>query len=93
MSSFAWMLILVLLLTLLGSGALLFITLRYYWGERGTPPARGAARRRQREEELRMRAAQIEYLQAHPREERSPNFLDNTKRSSKLPGGARSAKP
>jgi hypothetical protein len=85
MSSFAWVIVLVLLLTLLGSGALLFVTVKYYWGERGRPPARGVERRRQKEEELRLRAAQIEYLKAHPREERSPSFLDNRKRASAAP--------
>jgi hypothetical protein len=82
MSNTVWVLLLVLLLTLLGSLTLLFITVKYYWGERGTPPVRGAERRRQKEDELRLRAAQIEYLKAHPREERSPNFLDNRKIAS-----------
>jgi hypothetical protein len=80
MSSFAWVIVLVLLLTLLGSGALLFVTVKYYWGERGRPPARGVERRRQKEDELR-----LEYMKAHPREERSPSFLDNRKRASAEP--------
>jgi hypothetical protein len=83
MSSFALVLVLVLLLTLLGSLSLLFVTVKYYWGERGTPPVRGEERRRQKQAELKLRAAQIEYLKAHPREERSPSFLDNSKRSSR----------
>lgn len=81
--------VLVLLLTLLGSLALLFVTVKYYWGERGAPPARGEARRLQKQEELRLRAAQIEYLRAHPREERSPSFLDNRKRASQRPAAPR----
>ena len=89
MSSFALVLILVLLLTLLGSLALLFVTVKYYWGERGAPPARGEARRLQKEAELKLRAAQIEYLKTHPREERSPSFLDNSKRSSRPVAGSR----
>ena len=87
MSNTVWVLLLVLMLTLLGSLTLLFITVKYYWGERGAPPVRGAERRRQKEEELRLRDEQIEYLKAHPREERSPNFLDNRKIAS-TPRGA-----
>ncbi|MEP7212757.1 MAG: hypothetical protein ABI791_06765 [Acidobacteriota bacterium] len=88
MSNTAWLIILVLSLTLLGSLTLLFITVKYYWGERGGPPVRGEERRRQKEEELRLRAAQIEYLKTHPREERSPSFLDNRKIAS-APKGTR----
>lgn len=79
MSNLAWILILVLVLTLLGSGTLLFITVRYYWGDRGTPPPTGERRRRQREEELRLRAKQIEYAEAHPIKTRKPGFFDNRK--------------
>ena len=39
MSNFAWMIILTLILTALGTLVLLLITLKYYWGARGTPPA------------------------------------------------------
>jgi hypothetical protein len=53
MSSFAWMIVLVLLLTALGTLALLLTTLKYYWGERGKPPLTGEARRLQKQEELR----------------------------------------
>jgi len=79
MSSYAWVVILVLLLTVLGSVTLLFITVKYYWGERGTPPLTGAARIAQRDEELRLRAKQIEELKKRPRKPRSESFLDNTK--------------
>jgi hypothetical protein len=81
MSSFSWIIILVLLLTLVGSLALLFVTLKYYWGDRGTPPLTGAERRQQKEEELRKRERQIEYARLHPREPRSLDFFDNRKRS------------
>ena len=70
---------LVVLLTLLGSGALLFVTLKYYWGERGAPPATGEERKRQKEEELKLRAAQIEYARTHPVKPRKPDFWDNRK--------------
>src|SRR6476659_4635845 len=82
MSSLAWLIILVVLLTIAGSLTLVFITVRYYWGERGTPPLVGAERRRQREEELRLRAQQIEHSARHPRETRSESFLDNRKRGA-----------
>ena len=83
MSSFAWIIILTLILTAIGTLVLFFITVKYYWGERGTPPLTGAERRRQKEEELRMRAKQIEYSQKHRWETRSPDFFDNTKTSAK----------
>ncbi len=80
MSSFAWIIILVGLLTLLGSLTLLFLTLKYYWGERGTPPLTGEERRRQKEEELKLRAKQIELAERSPIVLRKPEFWDNTKR-------------
>jgi hypothetical protein len=83
MSSFAWIIVIVFLLTLLGSGTLLFITVRYYWGERGRPPLTGEERRRQKEEEMRLRAAQIEYSKKNPWKTRSDSFWDNRKASSR----------
>jgi hypothetical protein len=77
------MIVLVLILTVLGSLVLGFITIRYYWGERGTAPLTGEERKQQKEEELKRRAKQIEYTETHPREPRSPDFLDNRKASSK----------
>jgi len=79
MSNFAWMIVLVFLLTLLGTAILVFITVKYYWGERGTPPLTGEERRRQLEEELRLRAKQIEYSRKNPIVTRKPEFWDNTK--------------
>lgn len=83
MSSFAWMIVLVLLLTIIGTLALLLVTLKYYWGERGRPPLTGEARRRQKEEELSRRAAQIEHSKKNPWKTRSDSFWDNRKSSSK----------
>jgi hypothetical protein len=83
MSSFAWIITLTLILTALGVLVLLLVTLKYYWGTRGTPPATRAERRRQKEEELKMRAKQIEHSRTHQWETRSSDFFDNTKRSSK----------
>ena len=79
MSAFAWIIVVVLLLTLLGSATLAWITLKYYWGERGTPPLTGKERRRQKEEELRLRAKQIELAENNPIKTRKPDFWDNTK--------------
>lgn len=79
MSSFAWMIVLVLILTAVGTLTLVFITVRYYWGERGTPPATGEERRRLKEEELRRRARQIEHAKKNPIAARKSSFWDNRK--------------
>ena len=79
MSPFWWILILVGALTILGSGALLVVTVKYYWGERGAPPISGAERKRQHEQELQQRAQQIKYAESHPVETRRPGFFDNRK--------------
>ena len=79
MSNTVWIFILVGLLTVLGGGALLIVTFKYYWGERGTPPATGELRRKQKEEEMRRRAKQIEYAREHPIKTRKPDFFDNSK--------------
>jgi hypothetical protein len=80
MSTFVWLILLVGLLTVLGSATLFFITVKYSWGERGTPPPTGDKRRRQKDEEMRLRAQQLEFTKAHPRKERSQDFFDNRKR-------------
>jgi hypothetical protein len=79
MSSFAWMIILVLILTAVGTLTLVFITVRYYWGERGTPPAIGEERKRLKEEELQLRAKQIEHARQNPIATRKSSFWDNRK--------------
>lgn len=79
MSSAAWIIIIVLALTLLGTLTLVFITVKYYWGERGTPPLTGEQRRRQREEEIRLRARQLEYAKQNPIATRKSDFWDNSK--------------
>ncbi len=67
------------LLTLVGSLALGIVAYKYYWGERGTPPATAEERRRQKEAELRARARQIEYADNHPPRPRRPLLWDNRK--------------
>ncbi|HEY0428777.1 MAG TPA: hypothetical protein VGC76_13430 [Pyrinomonadaceae bacterium] len=83
MSNFAWIIVIVLILTALGSLTLFFITIKYYWGVRGAPPPTGEARRSQKEEELRLRAKQIELSEKNPRETRSSSFWDNRKRAKR----------
>lgn len=83
MSNFAWIIVIVSILTALGSTVLILITVKYYWGIRGAPPLKGEARRREKEEELRRRAKQIELSEKNPRVTRGDSFLDNRKSSSK----------
>ena len=71
--------ILFLTLTLAGSAALFIVTVKYYWGERGTPPATGDERRRQREREIALRAKQFEKSSSNPIKPRKPSFWDNSK--------------
>ncbi len=73
------MIIIVAILTLLGTLTLVSITVKYYWGERGTPPPVGEERRRQKEEELRARAKQIENAKTNPIVTRKSGFWDNSK--------------
>jgi len=83
MSSFAWIIVLTEILTALGALVLLVITVKYYWGTRGTPPLTGEQRRRQKEEEIRLRAKQIEYSKTNKWETRSSDFFDNSKSAAK----------
>ena len=53
MHNYFWMFLIVLALTVLGVLTLGFITFKYYWGERGTPPLSAAERKRLREEQMR----------------------------------------
>ena len=66
-------------LTILGSAALLFVTVKYYWGERGAPPITGDERKRQRTQELQRRARQIQHFEKNPVVTRKPGFFDNRK--------------
>jgi len=74
---------LTLVLTALGTLVLLLITLKYYWGARGTPPVTGEERRLQKEAELILRAKQIEQSKKNRWETRSSDFFDNRKSSTK----------
>jgi hypothetical protein len=79
MSSFVWIIVLVLILTFVGAATLAFITVKYYWGDRGTPPLTGAEKKRQIKAELQLRAKQIELAKQNPIRTRKPNFWDNGK--------------
>ena len=79
MSSLAWIIVVVLVLTLLGSSALLFVTVKYYWGIRGEPPATGEERRKQKEAELAMRVRQFALSEQRPVKPRNPSFWNNRK--------------
>ena len=79
MSGFFEIIFLVGILTALGTVTLLLVTIKYYWGERGTPPVKREERRQLREEEIRLRAKQIEYSKRNPIVTRSSNFWDNSK--------------
>lgn len=80
MSNNLWIFVICFVLTLLGSLALLLVTVKYYWGARGTPPLTGEQKRRQKEKELQLRAKQIEHSKKNPRKTRSGSFWDNRKR-------------
>lgn len=58
---------------------LVFVTVKYYWADRGTPPLKGEEKRRAREEELRLRAQQIEHSEKNPIPVRNGSFWDNSK--------------
>lgn len=79
MSSFAWIIFLVSILTVLGTLTLVFVTVKYYWADRGVPPLKGAEKRRAREEELRLRTRQIENSERNPILTRKSSFWNNEK--------------
>ncbi len=68
-----------LILFVIVAGLMSLATFKYYWGVRGEPPVVGEKRRRQKEEELRFRAKQMENSLNNPRVSRKPDFWDNTK--------------
>ena len=58
MSNYVWMILIVGCLTFAGIVIQSFLVLRYYWGERGTPPPCREERKRLREKELDLRRQQ-----------------------------------
>lgn len=79
MSPFTGIILIILLLTALGVFVLAFITVKFYWGDRGKPPLTGEQRRKQKEEELKLRARQIEYSEKNSWKPRKTSFWDNSK--------------
>ena len=79
MSGVVGIIIIVGLLTLIGSLALGIFAYRYYWGERGAPPLTGESRRLQKEAEIRARTRQFEYSEKNPPRPRSLDFWNNQK--------------
>ncbi|MEP7037489.1 MAG: hypothetical protein ABI891_04025 [Acidobacteriota bacterium] len=82
MSNTLWIFVICFILTLLGSLAFLLFTLKYYWGERGTPPLTGEQKHLQKEKELHLRAKQIEHSKKNPWKTRKSSFWDNRKNSA-----------
>jgi hypothetical protein len=82
-SNFSWIIFLTLILTVVGTIVLVLVTLKYYWGTRGTPPPTREERRKLKEVELKLRAKQIEHSKNNRWETRSSDFFDNRKISSK----------
>ena len=62
-------------------GLTLFIVpvIAYYWGPNGKPSETKEERKQAREEELRLRAEQIERRKNNPVPTRKPSFWDNRK--------------
>ena len=68
MHNYLSMILIVLALTVLGVLTLLFITVKYYWGERGTPPLSAAERKRLREDKMRRGQEQQSHLEEQRKE-------------------------
>jgi hypothetical protein len=49
-NSLIWLVIIVIALTIVGTLTLIFMTRKYYWGERGTPPPSKEERQRAKEQ-------------------------------------------
>ena len=71
----------IFLLILLGISMAVYIAVvrKYYWAARGGPPPVGDEKRRLLQEELQLRAQQIERAKKTPVRPRKPGFWDNTK--------------
>ncbi len=79
MSPLAWIITLGILATVFGLVVLIAPILKFYWGENGKPPVTGEEKKKLREEELQMRAAQIEHSKKNPIATRNSSFWDNRK--------------
>lgn len=68
-----------LIATFFGLVLLVVPIIGFYWGPRGKPPATKEERKKMREEELKMRAEQIERSKNTKIVTRKPSFWDNSK--------------
>lgn len=79
MSSLTWIFVICFAALLLGLSLFIAPIIAYYWGPNGKPPETAEDRKRAREEELRLRAEQIEKSKKNPIPTRKPSFWDNRK--------------
>ena len=79
MTSLFWIIVIILLATVVGLLALILPIYAFYWGERGKPLPTREERKRLREEELKLRAKQIEYSKNNPIAPRNQSFWNNRK--------------
>jgi hypothetical protein len=79
MSSIAWLVLIFSFSIILGLLILILPIIGFYWGPTGKPPANRQERRKLREEELRLRAQQIEKSKNNPVVTRNPSFWNNRK--------------
>jgi hypothetical protein len=71
--------LIMLIATIFGLVLLVVPIIGFYWGPRGKPPATKEERKQNREEELKMRAEQIERSKNTKIVTRKPSFWDNSK--------------
>jgi hypothetical protein len=79
MSSIAWIILIFVIALIFGLTLLIVPILAYYWGPNGRLPTSQEERKRLREEELKIRAEQIEKSKNNPVMTRKPSFWDNRK--------------
>lgn len=79
MTSLNWIITIGILATIFGLAVLILPILKFYWGEKGKPPVTGEEKKRLREEELRLRAKQIERSKSNPVVTRNSSFWNNRK--------------
>ena len=80
MTTLFWIIVIILMTAVMGFAILILPIYAFYWGERGKPlPTDKEERKRLREEELQLRAKQIEYSKNNPIATRKGSFWDNRK--------------
>lgn len=74
-----WIILIFLAALIFGLIFLIVPIIAYYWGPNGKPPESPEERRRLRQQELQLRAEQIERSKNNPIVTRNPSFWDNRK--------------